>query len=506
VSSSSSPRDAAVETGIVDGLQRLMALPEWLLAPLQSDQVAESLQRHVPEFASGTLALRGVTIKRMLLKNYDGRWVGTYSLTVEQPGGGTQKVALRGTFTPPHLRPLTNAAKKVTSPPFGAAQWYAVLPDLGLELEAEPPETELPAMPHLTDPESARVLLEAGIRGCSPAYSELQIATCRPEILSYKPGSRCTILYHLTYPPELGAHGWPTSVIAKTYRKESKGRNAYNGMVALWATPLARSMVATIAEPLAYLPELKVMVQGPIAGDQSLEDRLKSALKAGTSGAITEVCTLMRKVAVGLAMFHMSGVRSGETAGLDERFAEIRELIARLLVPAPDLARAAEPLLAHLETLAATQPADALVPTHGTFSPEQVLINEDRIGFIDFDDFSMAEPALDIGLFRAAIKDTGMNALDDVADPARQARLALLDQIGEVFLAEYEQHAPISRQRVALWEAWSYFRDVLHFWSKVKPAEPDNAMMMLTHHMRGLRAPANAGSDRPAVGARPGVV
>ena len=68
----------------------------------------------------------------------------------------------------------------------------------------------------------------------------------------------------------------------------------------------------------------------------------------------------------------------------------------------------------------------------------------------------------------------------------RLARLARLDMIGEVFLAEYEKHAPIARQRVALWEAWSYLRDALHFWTKVKPAEPDNGLLMLESHLRDM--------------------
>ena len=171
---------------------------------------------------------------------------------------------------------------------------------------------------------------------------------------------------------------------------------------------------------------------------------------------------------------------NGATVALDE----IETLIARLLVPVPELAGAAEPLLARLRALAADLPADAPVPTHGTFNPEQVLIDGERIGFIDFDDFCMAAPALDVGLFRAAIKDIGMNALESRDRAERQARLELLDRIGETLLAEYERHAPISRERVALWEAWSYFRNVLHVWVKVKPAEPDNAMMMLTHHIQ----------------------
>jgi hypothetical protein len=256
--------------------------------------------------------------------------------------------------------------------------------------------------------------------------------------------------------------------------------------------------VVTLAEPLAYIPELKIMVQAPIAGAQSLEDMLKSALAANSQPAMEELYGYMRKTALALAAFHQSGVRHGEPVVLDTRFAEIRDLIARLLIPAPELAGAVEPLLARLESLAEEQPADAAVPTHGTFNPEQVLIDGEQIGLIDFDDFCMAEPALDVALFRAAIKDIGMNALDGSMARNREirlARLARLDLIGEVFLAEYEKHAPISRQRVALWEAWSYLRDALHFWIKVKPAEPDNGLLMLESHLRdmGIYESARAG-------------
>jgi hypothetical protein len=48
---------------------------------------------------------------------------------------------------------------------------------------------------------------------------------------------------------------------------------------------------------------------------------------------------------------------------------------------------------------------------------------------------------------------------------------------------------------VALWEAWSYLRDALHFWTKVKPVELDNGLLMLESHLRdmGLYEPAPTG-------------
>lgn len=476
---------------IASGLRQLATLPGWLKAALQSEQAIDGLMRHVPEFASGRLILHGCKIKRLLLNDTSGRWVGTYNLTVEQPGSGQkQVVALLGTLTAPGLRAPTGAEEPIAQYPFGANQWRCYLPELGLELEMQPPDTVLPALPHLTDPEEARVLLERSIAAGAPAYHDLRIQTCTPEILSYKPGSRCTIRYHLAYPAEQAAgRGWPATVIAKTYRKGSKGQNAYDGMLALWRSPLATGEVVTIAEPLAYIPEMKALIQGPIPGERTLEDLLKSALRAYTPETIEELYHFMRKTAAGLAAFHQSGARHGETVTLEGRFPEIGELMERLAVPVPELAGAVTPLLARLETFAAAHPAGPTVPTHGTFNPEQVLIDGGAIGFIDFDDFCMAEPAMDVGLFCAAIKDTGLNVGDAgffKSRDARLARLTQLDAICEVFLSHYEALAPLSRQRVALWEAWSYVRDVLHYWIKVKPAEPDNALLTLEHHLRGM--------------------
>ena len=471
------PDESASE--IEANLLRLGTLPAWLLAPLQAATVADALRQAVPELADGRLALKNCKIKRMLLKE-DGRWVGSYTLALDDPAAGKRSLVLRGTFTPLLLR----AGEPATPPeqPLGSPEWRCALPALGLLLEIEPPESELAAMPQLTDPEISRQMLEHSIGQSAPGYADLRLAACRPEVLSYKPGSRCTLRYHLAYPPELAERGWPSTVIAKTYRKDSKGRNAYEGMAALWATPLAASPTVALAEPLAYIPGVKVMVQGPVAGDQSLEELLKAALADDTPAAAATLDGYMRRAAAALAELHLSGVRHGETVSLGERYAELHELVARLLAVAPELRGAAEPALTQLEALAAATPADALVPTHGTFNPEQVLIDGERVGIIDFDDMCMAEPAFDVGLFRAAIKDIGMNALDDqqARDLAvRQARLARLDAIGEVFLAHYESLAPISRTRVALWEAWSYLRDTLHFWIKAKPAEPDNGLLML---------------------------
>ncbi|RPI26815.1 MAG: hypothetical protein EHM70_18555 [Chloroflexota bacterium] len=101
----------------------------------------------------------------------------------------------------------------------------------------------------------------------------------------------------------------------------------------------------------------------------------------------------------------------------------------------------------------------------------------------------MAEPAMDVGLFCSAIKDTGMNALDLASaaeETVRQPRLMLLDDICKGFLAEYQAHAPVSPVRVAIWEAVDYLRNTLHTWVKVKPVEPDHALYTLQRHLSDM--------------------
>jgi aminoglycoside phosphotransferase (APT) family kinase protein len=197
---------------------------------------------------------------------------------------------------------------------------------------------------------------------------------------------------------------------------------------------------------------------------------------------------------VGLAALHRSGVRWGTAWGWADELAEVRKELERLAHIVPHLADAAAPLLGRVEALARAHPLDPPVPAHGDFRSSQVLLYQGRIGFVDFDRFCQAEPAMDLALFLLSLKDTGMrdlygkgNSMDAALDPATcRARLAQLDELGEVFLAHYERHAAVSRQRVALWEACDLFTFVLHSWARVKPVQVIHALLLLERHGRAV--------------------
>ena len=484
------------------GLRSLATLPQWLLAAAQPDRLRTSLARAVRDFAGGDRLLHDCRVKHFRLQS--ATWTFLCRVTVGAPDGERRDVWLEGSLHPPGT---PRASQETPIVAFGSEGWCCLLPELGLELRTAPPDTALALVPDLTDAERARVLLEGVIRAGSPAHADLRIAACRPRVMRHDRGSRCTVRYELDHPLSAVGGPWPEVVVAKTYA-DDRGRNAYLGMRALWSSELSRSSAVAIAEPLAYVPELRLLVQGPVPGDRTLEELICSALPRGASPAVEELDGDLRRTAEGLAALHGVGVVCGETVTLEREVAEIRALVERLAGPVPELAGAAAPLLARVIELAAEHPAGRVRPSHGSFRPSQVLLHHGGIGFIDFDDFCQAEPAHDIARFRAAIRDCGMRTLlaagDGVTTGPERIGVALtaVEAVCDVFLRHCEAIEPVSRERVMLWEALDLLTYVLHAWTRTSAARLQVRMLTLDDRLRrcGL-----ASGVEPSAGPEPTV-
>jgi hypothetical protein len=360
------------------------------------------------------------------------------------------------------------------------------LPELGLVLEVEEQDAALPALPMLTDPGRARAFLEKAIRDGSPSRRDYRLQSARPKIVREKLGSRYTIVYELEYAAEDRSRGWPNLVAVKTY-STYKGKNAWDGMRVLWDSPLSRSDVVAIAEPLAFVPEHNVLVQGPIREELTLKDLLVEALQPGGEEAMARLRPLLAKSAAGLAELHGSGADFGDKLTLEDEIAEIREIAGRL-DSVPGVARAPEPMLQALEEYAADHGAEPLRPCHHSFRPAQVLVHGDDIGFIDFDGFCRAEPARDVSLFRATLKYIGMGEglpapADELGEDFLRSRLALLNELCDVFTDAYRDTGSVAPERLALWEALDLFTYVLHCWTKLHPERLQGSMLMLKDHL-----------------------
>jgi len=356
-----------------------------------------------------------------------------------------------------------------------------------------PPEPLLPVLPQLTNPVEARALLERSLRSSAPAYRDVRLEACRPEVLRDHPGLRATVRFQLTYPADVpDAANWPDTLIAKTYEGE-QGQHAYDGMRALWHSSLAADERVRIAEPIAYLPDLRLLIQGSIPEEQTLTALLESALSTQAPAALADLDTAMHKTASALAALHQTGTATGSAYGWIDELAQVRAFTERVAAVVPELAGAATPLLATLDVYAAITTPDPAVFAHGTFRPNQVLLHEGRVGVIDFDSWCRAEPALDLALFLTSVRDVRLSAIRKAAplstDPAAEddrslAFLAQLDTLCDAFLAQYATLMPVKRARVAIWEALYLLTLVLRSWERVKPVRLANIVPLLDRHIR----------------------
>ena len=464
-----------------EGLWQLQDMPAWLHAIARPDHLKTVMERNITEFASGVMALEHVQARRRRLE--DGVFDGIFELTIKGPDGVHRLICLRGVADP-----RRSARGYVISPgvPFGEDSWRCTVPELRLVLQTPPVDTALPALAILTDPSRARALLEDGIRRGSPAHADISIAGCTPTVTRYNPGSRCTVVYRLEYGAEPEGKDWPEVVVAKTHRGD-KGRIAYLGMRALWESELRRSTAVTIAEPLAFLPELRVLIQGAVPGESRLSDLMESVLPGGTGRDMEGLRDVLAKTARGLAALHGCGAH-GQTFGWEHESADVRKRVGRLAEWIPGFDGTLEPALARLDALAASHPPQRPVPSHRSFRPAQVLLHEGHIAFIDFDGFCEAEPAMDLARFRASIKQSVMRLGSDEERPEPSLHvLSELDGLCDLFLEEYARVAPVSRERVALWETLYLLESVLNCGLKVEPERLEGSMALLERHVRQSR-------------------
>jgi hypothetical protein len=473
----------------VNGLRGFSRLPDWLVAARDPERIRDRLSRLVPEFAPGQMLLQKCDVGHIRYK--EDHWTGLYHLTTALPGNETpQIITLEGEIYSPGVIPPGTAHAEGT---IGLQGWNATIPDLNLKLKTQGSETVLESLPFLTNPEESRLFLMRNIRAGSPKYQDIEIKASNPKVVRYKPGSRCTVLYHLDYPDGLPPdRQWPEVVIAKTYRNE-KGKNAFDGMKALWNSHLASSRTVQIAEPLAYNGQERVMIQGPIREEITFKKLMTAAFQARTPEALENVNQVLRKTAAGLAELHQTMLPLAKVWQWEDEMSEVHERIERLSTAHSGLTEAANPLLGRIIQIASACPPDPLVASHGSFRPAQVLLYKDQIGFIDFDSICQSEPGNDLALFLSSVMSLAMTNTDfdessdtgaGMDEQTRQTRFEMAMSLSEQFLDEYEMHQPVSRQRVALWEALDLFMLVLHGWIKVKAGELNDTVYLMERFLQ----------------------
>ena len=314
---------------VIAPLDAFAKLPNWLTAGMDGERVKESLQRHVPEFIEGRSPLLSCTPERLRAKGDE--WLARYRLSVADPGAETRSVVVVGNLYGP-LAAVPTGHGVGTAAGFGEPGWTCWLEDLRLELRVETIDPALPALQDIIDPVAARDLLQQVI--VEAGYAEAAVTTCRPHVVRYKPGSRCTVVVEVDYDHANGNRPGPDPIVIKTHQGD-KGQTAWEAMTALWQSPLARQGIVTLAEPLGYEPERRILFQGPIPEDCTLKELARRTIADGSDGQLDRLREELVRTGHALAALHKSSTTYGGTATLDGELTELREVVSRLSFSVP---------------------------------------------------------------------------------------------------------------------------------------------------------------------------
>lgn len=454
----------------------------WFERAVRADGVAEDLRHAVPEFASGTKALTGCQMIRLRAAEPEGHWTATYLLDVTDDHGTAGVVAAHGTLIPPDA----SAPDLAKSVPFGTDGWSCWLEEDRLLLETWSFDDELPALAALTDPASARSVMEGVLRASAPSRQDLTLAGCTATVASYKPGVRVTMCCDLAYDGPGQPASWPSTVVAKGHSGED-GATVHQAQLALWDSPLAEDPALAIAEPYGFVEELGLSVQGYLDHERSLKDLLAAVFGSAGEASDADAVAALRATAGGLAALHTSGVRYGDEKTWDDELASHSKKHDKLAAAVPWLSGYTGGVLDRLAAAGRKSLADPAVASHGSFRAAQVLLRDGgRVGIIDFDKLRQAEPAADLGPFLSKLRHTAVNkGGDELPDAATAAAIgARVHATGTAFIDTYREQAPVSEARLACWEGLEYLSLVLGSAKKGLPERAASCATMLHEHLQ----------------------
>jgi hypothetical protein len=322
-----------------------------------------------------------------------GRVLLHYDVVVRDPETGSeQREMITGIATDPRKSAhLWDEAAQQEAPP-GPGRFVPSVrvsdrvSGLELLLQVFPFDYRLPALARLmNEPASIAAPYVATPSGHGGAELAWHAKTVR-----YRVGMRAMV--RLTAGAELSAGEAESiqTIYAKVFRDERDGERTYEIQRAIWEETVAGNAAFTVAEPLAWLPDDRVLLYAEVPGVT-----LRAILASGEPAEAA-----VRQAACAIASFHLLPIaafaRNPRRRPTRDEEARPEKLGARLRASAPELAGEIDRLVAGIETGLSE---GTLAPTHFDLRPGHVLIDGERAALLDFDKLTLADPMVDIANF-----------------------------------------------------------------------------------------------------------
>lgn len=254
-----------------------------------------------------------------------------------------------------------------------------------------------------TQSSAVRRALEAAAASRLPAAGRWRLLAATADPLRYKPGDRCVIRYRASFESSgLQPARASLSVIGKLYRRRSEATVAQSTLERLAAMPWS-------AAPLAAAESLPLLLTVDL-GSGSDEPPVVPGTCAIRNVAGQTPDPALHTAATALADLHTSGVATAGTplrTGADEA-AKAGKRASALSAYLPQLRAHIQRATGRVQARLCGLTSDLSWPAHGSYKPSQLLVRGASVFLVDFDQFCLADPALDLGYFLAYLRPPGL--------------------------------------------------------------------------------------------------
>lgn len=290
-----------------------------------------------------------------------------------------------------------------------------------------PTDPTFPSLPTVFDPVAMAPLLQAHFKHLRP---DATIGSITAERVKYLPEISCIVRYQA----DIGEDR-PLIIYGKVQHSR-RGAFTYDVMKALWDLPARESGELLVSEPLGYYPDLDLILQSEVPGDEVLGDRHSELFKQESEVAGRVI-----------AHIHNSGITLGTPHSAYVEINRLRDRLEQFKMSSPKVYFALRDLLKQITAAAERIPEEKPVPSHGDYKYNQFLYDGNAFGLIDVEFFVQAEPSFDLGKYCGHINPSvPKDWTDTVAS----------DEARRIFLDAYCQVRPDYRgTRFPLYEALS---------------------------------------------------
>ena len=311
---------------------------------------------------------------------------------------------------------------------------------LGMRVYRAEDDPALPGLLTALDPERmARVLTEA-LPECRAGAA--RVLRCRVMLVRYRPGKRCTVRFEVWLRHTATGAISSRMLFGKLYHSASKAVSVYEAMGRLFDSAPARGGQLTLARPAAFLPDLQLVLQEPVGG-MPLDLLLAGRARDGSTGDQRASNGVVRAGAA-LAALHTARVSAKHDRSVAAELARFEQRAAKVATVNTDLGAQLSGLTAALRGSSKylQEWGSELSFIHGDCKPSQFLIGPAHVALLDFDHCGMADPASDVGMFLASLRQFSIRqTLKSHGNPRwpvpGSAPVSWLETLEQQFLEEY---------------------------------------------------------------------